>query len=167
LGQVRAASPVYAVERATVRQRKTGRPVRFELTDRTRQAIDDCLRASGKKPASTYSTVAENRDKNPTTRQYARLIGHARRVQTRHQRAESPTYRTTSASPICLLARSTRKHARVASAEWTSLRCVVAPPCRLWVKRVGFVMSPVCPVYPKQQTFPDPVGTSHLCHERK
>jgi hypothetical protein len=32
----------------------------------------------------------------------------------------------------------------------------------LWVKRVGFVMSAVCPVYPKQQTFPDPVGTSHL-----
>jgi hypothetical protein len=28
------------------------------------------------------------------------------------------------------------------------------------------VMSAVCPVYPKQQTFPDPVGTSHLCHER-
>ena len=27
-------------------------------------------------------------------------------------------------------------------------------------------MSAVCPVYPEQQTFPDPVGTSHLCHER-
>jgi hypothetical protein len=39
--------------------------------------------------------------------------------------------------------------------------------CRLWVKRVGFVMSAVCPVYPKQQTFPDPVGTSHLCQNRK
>jgi hypothetical protein len=36
----------------------------------------------------------------------------------------------------------------------------------LRVKRVGFVTSPVCPVYPKQQTFPDPVGTSHLCQER-
>ena len=33
--------------------------------------------------------------------------------------------------------------------------------------RGGFVMSPTCPVYPKQQTFLDPVGTSHLCHERK
>jgi hypothetical protein len=31
----------YAVDRATVRQRKTGRPVRFELTEQTRQAIDD------------------------------------------------------------------------------------------------------------------------------
>jgi hypothetical protein len=26
-------------------------------------------------------------------------------------------------------------------------------------------MSPICPVYPKQQTFLDPVGTSHLCQE--
>ena len=36
----------------------------------------------------------------------------------------------------------------------------------LRVKRVGFVMSPVCPVYPKQQTFPDPVDTSHLCQNQ-
>ena len=34
----------YAIDRATVRQRKTGRPVRFELTEHTRQAIDDYLR---------------------------------------------------------------------------------------------------------------------------
>ncbi|MGA7254398.1 MAG: integrase, partial [Pseudolabrys sp.] len=40
----------YAVDRATVRQRKTGRPVRFELTEQTRQAIDDYLRVSRKKP---------------------------------------------------------------------------------------------------------------------
>jgi hypothetical protein len=37
---------------------------------------------------------------------------------------------------------------------------------RYGVKRVGFVMSPVCPVYPKQQTFPDAVGTSHLCQKQ-
>jgi hypothetical protein len=37
---------------------------------------------------------------------------------------------------------------------------------RLWVKRVGFVMSAIYPVYLKQQTFLDPVGTSHLCHNR-
>jgi integrase len=30
----------YAADRATVRQRKTGRPVRFELTEQTRRAID-------------------------------------------------------------------------------------------------------------------------------
>ena len=40
------------------------------------------------------------------------------------------------------------------------------PKYPLGVKRVGFAMSPVCPVYPKQQTFPDPVGTSHLGHEQ-
>jgi integrase len=34
----------YAVERATVRQKKTGQPVRFELTEQTRQAIDEYLR---------------------------------------------------------------------------------------------------------------------------
>ena len=40
----------YAVERATVRQRKTGRPVKFELTEQARQAIEGYLRASGRKP---------------------------------------------------------------------------------------------------------------------
>jgi integrase len=39
----------YAVERATVRQKKTSRPVRFELTEQTRQAIDDYLVASPRK----------------------------------------------------------------------------------------------------------------------
>jgi hypothetical protein len=35
------------------------------------------------------------------------------------------------------------------------------------VSRVGLVMSVACPVYPEQQTFQRPVGTSHLGHERK
>jgi integrase len=39
----------YAIDRATVRQRKTGRPVRFELTELTRQALDDYLRITGLK----------------------------------------------------------------------------------------------------------------------
>ena len=39
----------YAVDRANVRQRKTGRPVRFELTEVTRQALDDYLRTSDRK----------------------------------------------------------------------------------------------------------------------
>src|SRR5438128_12245669 len=39
----------YAIDRATVRQRKTGRPVKFELTEQTRQAIDDYLAAVRKK----------------------------------------------------------------------------------------------------------------------
>src|SRR5262249_25118731 len=48
----------YTIERATVRQRKTGRPVKFELTEQTRQAIED-RRQSGR---------------CMTTRQYARLV---------------------------------------------------------------------------------------------
>src|SRR5450432_3571323 len=39
----------YAVERATVRQKKTGQPVRFEVTEQTRQAIDDYVRAANRK----------------------------------------------------------------------------------------------------------------------
>ena len=39
----------YAIDRANVRQRKTGRPVQFELTEVTRQAVDDYLRISGRK----------------------------------------------------------------------------------------------------------------------
>src|SRR5260370_23590813 len=36
----------------------------------------------------------------------------------------------------------------------------------LWVSRVGLTSCPSRPLYPKQQTFPDPVGTSHLCQEQ-
>src|SRR3974390_2184737 len=39
----------YAIERASVRQRKTGRPVRFELTEQTRQAIDEYLTTADRK----------------------------------------------------------------------------------------------------------------------
>ena len=41
----------YAIDRANVRQRKTGRPVRFELTEPTRQALDDYLRITDRKPS--------------------------------------------------------------------------------------------------------------------
>jgi integrase len=47
----------YTASRATVRQRKTGRPVRFEITEQTRQTVDAYLRARPK-----------------MTRQYARLV---------------------------------------------------------------------------------------------
>ena len=33
----------YALDRATVRQRKTGKPAKFELTEQTRQSVDDLL----------------------------------------------------------------------------------------------------------------------------
>jgi integrase len=47
----------YAVDRATVRQRKTGRPVKFELTDQTREAIDDYLRVSSRKSGNSCLRV--------------------------------------------------------------------------------------------------------------
>ena len=48
----------YAVDRATVRPKKTGRPVKFELTDQTRQAVDDFLKATGKKPGDSPGVAA-------------------------------------------------------------------------------------------------------------
>src|SRR4051812_42114758 len=42
------AASGYTADRATVRQKKTGRPVRFELSEQTRQAIDDYLKAANK-----------------------------------------------------------------------------------------------------------------------
>jgi integrase len=45
----------YTVDRATVRQRKTGRSVKFELTERTRQAVDDYLRNANRKPGEFRS----------------------------------------------------------------------------------------------------------------
>ena len=63
----------YAIERATVRQRKTGRPVRFELTEQTRQAIDEYLKAAGKKPGE-YLFSGRRPGRSMTTRQYARLL---------------------------------------------------------------------------------------------
>jgi integrase len=64
----------YTIERATVRQRKTGRPVKFELTEQTRQAIEDYLRASGKKSGEFLFTSRRRSDRCMSTRQYARLV---------------------------------------------------------------------------------------------
>ena len=64
----------YAVDRATVRQRKTGRPVKFELTDQTRQAVDDYLKAAIKKPGEYLFTGGRGQRRAMTTRQYARLL---------------------------------------------------------------------------------------------
>ena len=47
-----------AVERATVRQKKTGQPVRFELTEQTRQAIDEYMKAAGRKPGELARQVS-------------------------------------------------------------------------------------------------------------
>ncbi|MDA9398654.1 tyrosine-type recombinase/integrase [Bradyrhizobium sp. CCBAU 45389] len=63
----------YSADRATVRQKKTGRPVKFELTESTRQAIDDYLRVTGKK-SGEYLFTGRRLNGHMTTRQYARLL---------------------------------------------------------------------------------------------
>src|SRR5438552_17072190 len=54
----------YTIERATVRQRKTGRPVKFELTDQTRQAevgqTGDQATTAETKPAPRYCAALRN-----------------------------------------------------------------------------------------------------------
>jgi integrase len=64
----------YAIDRATVRQRKTGQPVRFELTEQTREAVDDYLRVAGKKPGDFLFAGRRGAGRCMTTRQYARLV---------------------------------------------------------------------------------------------
>ena len=64
----------YAIDRATVRQKKTGRPVKFELTDQTRQAVDDYLKGASKKPGEYLFPGRRGSGQCMTTRQYARLV---------------------------------------------------------------------------------------------
>ena len=64
----------YSMDRATVRQKKTGRPVRFELTDQARQAIDVYLRLTGRKPGQFLFAGRGGGSRGLTTRQYARLV---------------------------------------------------------------------------------------------
>jgi integrase len=64
----------YAVERATIRPKKTGQPVRFELTEQTRQAVDDYLRAFGRRPGEFLFPSRRNPKQPLATRQYARLV---------------------------------------------------------------------------------------------
>ena len=64
----------YSVDRATVRQKKTGRPVRFELTEQTRQAVDDYIRTASKKPGEFLFTARRGQERGMTTRQYARRV---------------------------------------------------------------------------------------------
>jgi integrase len=64
----------YTADRATVRQKKTGRPVRFELSEQTRQAVDDYLKTANKSPGEFLFTGRRGPSSNMTTRQYARLV---------------------------------------------------------------------------------------------
>jgi integrase len=68
----------YTADRATVRQKKTGRPVRFELSEQTRQAIDDYLKAANKRPGEFFSQGRCGANASMTTRQYPRFAGRIR-----------------------------------------------------------------------------------------
>jgi len=63
----------HAVDRATNRQRKTGIPVKFELTEQTREAVDAYLKSSGKKPGE-FLFSGRGGVQAMTTRNYARLV---------------------------------------------------------------------------------------------
>lgn len=60
--------------RATIRQKKTGRAVRFELTESTREAVDEYLGTSCRKPGEYLFPGRGAEVQHMTTRQYARLV---------------------------------------------------------------------------------------------
>ena len=64
----------HAVARATVRQKKTGRPVMFELTEHTREALDTYLRAKGRHASGYLFPGRGGAEPHMSTRQYARLL---------------------------------------------------------------------------------------------
>jgi integrase len=61
-------------DRGTVRQKKTGSPVKFELTEPTREAVEAYMKAFDRKP-SDFLFPGRGRP-HMTTRTYARLAAH-------------------------------------------------------------------------------------------
>src|SRR5690242_12277751 len=61
------------IEQASDRK-KTGRSVKFELTESTRQSIDDYLRVTGRKPGDRPFAGRSGPGCSLATRQYARLL---------------------------------------------------------------------------------------------
>ncbi len=64
----------YTADRSTVRQKKTGRPVKFEITELTRQTVDDYIFAERKSSGEFLFTGHRGKKTTLTTRQYARLV---------------------------------------------------------------------------------------------
>ena len=63
------------IERATIRQRKTGRPVKFEITEQTRKAVDHHLSELSLSNSEYLFPSKRTRNGHLSTRQYARLLG--------------------------------------------------------------------------------------------
>lgn len=64
----------HANARTTVRQKKTGRPVMFELTEHTRESVDAYLRANGRHASGFLFPGRGGATPHMSTRQYARLL---------------------------------------------------------------------------------------------
>jgi integrase len=64
----------YAIDRAMVRQRKTGRPVKFEISEHTRMAVDNHNRANPRTSDDFLFVGRKGTNQPLTTRQYARLV---------------------------------------------------------------------------------------------
>jgi hypothetical protein len=62
----------YTMNRATIRQKKSGRPVRFAPTDQARMAIDDYPRLTGSKRGHLLFPGRGDGGRRLTTRQYQR-----------------------------------------------------------------------------------------------
>jgi integrase len=62
------------VDRATVRQRKTAHPIRFELSEQTREAVDDYIRSAPRRAGEFLFPGRRHTDRCLTTRQYSRLV---------------------------------------------------------------------------------------------
>ena len=116
----------YAMGRATIRQRKTGRPVRFELTDQTRLAIDDYLRETGRKSGQVLFAGRGDGSRGLTTRQYARLVQEwvasigldpakfgTHSLRRTKVRVDLPTYWQSASSPTLARAYEDREHRSV------------------------------------------------------
>jgi integrase len=105
----------YTVDRATVRQKKTGRPVRFELSEQTRQAVDDYLKFANKRPGEFLFTGRRGANSTMTTRQYARLVSGTWAVRdaftsTHKSSPYLSTYRKSQGRPASAWAYQDRKH---------------------------------------------------------
>lgn len=62
--------------RAKVIQKKTGKPVQFEITQQTRECLRDWLKYARLEPHDWLFPSRISREKHISTRQYGRLVGH-------------------------------------------------------------------------------------------
>jgi integrase len=60
--------------RTTVLQKKTGRPVQFEIMEQTRSAVQDWISRADRKPGDYLFPSRVKKDKPFGTRHYARLV---------------------------------------------------------------------------------------------